>query len=605
MTFLVRQISRTAEGREIIRPQSYDVSKIIIGRDAACEIHLADLAVELCHASITALENGHIEIVSLGGLGFEADGRVVTHIKINPANGAELQFGSHILKIACEEGVIIVTAEREGELSSGGNQDQVTLFTLRGLLPGRRISAWAFLILILAAFLAWPIHSFYQYKKAERESTAFRADTFWSSGKLSTAHASLENNCKACHTEAFVAVKDTSCASCHKDVHDHADPKRLKIAKAPLDWQGRTLRDIGIKFNRPEGRCVECHTEHEGAGPMQATKQEFCSSCHAAMDTRLIGTKIANAEDFGTSHPQFKPLVATAAGLPPTMQRVSLDKKPTDDSGLKFPHDMHLSRSNGVARMAQRLGGKYDFGSSGSNGALTCKDCHTKTADGVRFMPVTMESNCAMCHSLGLQKIGDTVRTLRHGDPKMVVADIRAFYRAGGPFRAKTQPIIEGRRRPGDFAVSRPYFAYFGSVNYGRADGAVRAVFSKGGACYDCHTIFTPSAGSDNWGVGAVHQSMRYMEKGWFDHSAHKTETCASCHKAGQSSRATDLLLPGISTCRECHGGEGSRADVPSSCAMCHSYHAGDGAPWVPSHREYPGRKKETKPDSLALRREE
>jgi hypothetical protein len=601
MTFLVKQVSRTADGRQIIRPQSYDGTEIFIGRDASCEVHLADLAVELRHARITALGGGNIEISALGGLGFKVDGRAQTSIKINSANGAELRFGSHVLKIAHDDGVITITAERVEAMSDAqGERDDSSLFTMRGLLPGRRISAWAFLTLILAAFLIWPIHNFYQYKKAETESTAFQADTFWSSGKLSTAHASLEKSCKSCHTEAFVAVQDTSCASCHKDVHDHADPKRLKLAKAPLDWEGRVLRDVAVKFNRPEGRCVECHTEHEGAGPMQPTKQEFCSSCHAAMDTRLIGTKIANASDFGTSHPQFKPVVAVAAGLPPTMKRVSLDKKPIDDSGLKFPHDMHLSKSNGVARMAQRLSGKNGFGAS-----LVCQDCHTNTADGVRFMPVTMETNCAMCHSLGIEKIGDTVRTLRHGDPKMVVADIRAFYRAGGPFRVKTQRVIEGRRRPGDFAVSRPYFAYFGSVNYGRADGAVRAVFSKGGACYDCHTILAPPAGSDNWGVQAVHQSMRYMAKGWFDHNAHKTETCASCHKAGQSSLATDLLLPGIATCRDCHGGEGSRADVPSSCAMCHSYHIGDGAPWVPSHREYPGRKKDIKPAKIAVRRNE
>jgi predicted CXXCH cytochrome family protein len=601
MTFLVRQISRTADGREIIRPYSYSAGTIFVGRDAACEIHIADLAAGLRHASITALDSGHIEIASTGGLGFGVDGRTVKKVRIDPANGGELRFGSHVLKIAREDGIVTIAAEREAEMPGPGIDDEAAgLFTLRGLLPGRRISAWAFLILILAAFLAWPIHSFYQHQTAERDSAPFRADTFWSSGKLSTAHASLENNCKACHTEAFVAVQDLSCASCHKDVHNHADPTRLKTAKGPLDWDRTLLRDIGLKFNRPAGRCVECHTEHEGAGPMQATSQQFCTACHADMNTRLIGTKISNAEDFGTAHPQFKPLVATAAGLPPTMQRISLDKKPADDSGLKFPHDMHLSRSNGVARMAQRLGSEYGFGST-----LTCNDCHTNTADGVRFFPVTMEKNCAMCHSLGLEKIGDTVRTLRHGDPKLVVADIRAFYGSGGPFRAKSPPVIEGRRRPGDFAVSRPYFAYFGSVNYGRADGAVRAIFSKGGMCYDCHTISAPPAGSDNWGVQAVHQSMRYMQKGWFDHGAHKTETCASCHKAGVSSQAADLLLPGIATCRGCHGGEASRADVPSRCAMCHSYHVGDGAPWVPSHREYPGRKKGTRPDILALRREE
>jgi predicted CXXCH cytochrome family protein len=77
---------------------------------------------------------------------------------------------------------------------------------------------------------------------------------------------------------------------------------------------------------------------------------------------------------------------------------------------------------------------------------------------------------------------------------------------------------------------------------------------------------------------------MRYMMHGWFDHSAHATQTCASCHAAATSTKATDLLLPGLKSCRTCHGGEASAAKVPSSCAMCHSYHAKQEAPWKPRH---------------------
>ena len=54
-----------------------------------------------------------------------------------------------------------------------------------------------------------------------------------------------------------------------------------------------------------------------------------------------------------------------------------------------------------------------------------------------------------------------------------------------------------------------------------RAADAVRAVFSEGGACYDCHTIFPPAAGN-NWRVMAVNQTPRFLTKGWFDHDAHR-----------------------------------------------------------------------------------
>jgi predicted CXXCH cytochrome family protein len=578
MSFLIRQKSRTSDGREIIRAYPHDVREILIGREASCEIHLADLAVELRHARLTLQANGTLDLVALAGNGFEVDGSKTSQALIDPAGGSELRFGSHLLVISVEDGVVVITAERIEVLSdSTQEKDEIGLFTLRSIMPSRRLMAWALSIIILLALLVWPIHTFYNYHNAEKRPAAFHADSLWSSGSLSSAHAGLGMDCQSCHTEAFVAVRDSSCVSCHEDVHDHADPKRLKLAKAPLDWDGKISRKIADSFSRPEGRCVECHTEHEGAGPMEDTKQQFCSSCHTDMNKRLTDTKIANASDFGTAHPQFKPEVITANGSPPTRERISLDQKPVEDSGLKFPHDVHLSRTNGVARMAERLGKQYDFGQ-----ALECKDCHVKTPDGVGFKPIDMEQNCSQCHNLGIEKIGNTVRTLRHGDPKMVVADLRAFYRAGGPYSVRTHQSMEGRRRPGNYARSQPYYAYFGSVNYSRADSAIRSVFSKGGACYDCHTVIAPPAGSDNWQVQKVHQTSRFMMKGWFDHAAHDTETCSSCHAATKSGSASELLLPGIKTCRTCHGGEASNTDVPSSCAMCHSFHADEGAPWVP-----------------------
>jgi predicted CXXCH cytochrome family protein len=93
------------------------------------------------------------------------------------------------------------------------------------------------------------------------------------------------------------------------------------------------------------------------------------------------------------------------------------------------------------------------------------------------------------------------------------------------------------------------------------------------------------ASGNANWQVLPVHQPMRYMMNGWFDHAAHATQKCESCHAAPKSHDAKQLLLPGIDSCRTCHGGEKAKADVPSGCAMCHSYHAGDGAPWMPANR--------------------
>ncbi|SCW87619.1 Cytochrome c3 [Sphingobium faniae] len=586
ISFLIRQISLTADGREIVRAATMEKPQLILGRAAENDIALPDLALEPDHARIEQVDARTIRVRATGTLGFGLDGRTVRSAEIDVAKGAELRFGGHRITVSQgEDGAAILSIRRIDAVSEASeDKDEARVFSLRGLAPGKRLTAWAMALVILIGFLAIPIWSYANRPTGDsRDIYRVRGDKAWSSGPLSQAHHALEGRCETCHQKAFVSVRDSACQTCHKDVHDHAPATRIAMARAKPGLGGQFLNHVAATFGKPpEGACVDCHREHEGAGPMQPAPQAFCTDCHGTLKDRLKDTKLGNAADFGTSHPQFSPLVQTVPGEHPRFARMSLDARPSDDSGLKFPHDIHLSATGGVAQMARSMKTQTGFGD-----ALACKDCHKPTADGVRFLPVNMERDCQMCHSLAFETIGGTVRRLRHGQPDQVIADLRAYYRSSGP----TRPIALGgmaRRRPGDYAQGQVYHAYFGAVatRPSRADEAIRAVFSKGGACYDCHTVTPPGAnGNADWQVLPVHQPMRYMMNGWFDHAAHRTETCESCHAAPKSHDAKQLLLPGIDSCRTCHGGEKSAADVPSGCAMCHSYHSGDGAPWMPADR--------------------
>ncbi|WP_375195333.1 cytochrome c3 family protein [Sphingobium sp.] len=586
MSFLVRQISLTADGREIVRAATLEKPQLSLGRAAENDIHLSDLALEPDHARIERIDERIIRVRATGTLGFGLDGRTVLHAEIDTAKGAELRFGGHRVTVSRDEdGAVILSIRRVDAVSQASEEmEEIKVFSLRGLLPGKRLTAWAMALAILIGFLAIPIWS-YASRPPNDSRNIYRmvGDKAWSSGPLSQAHHALEGRCESCHQKAFVSVRDSACQTCHKDVHDHAPAARIAMARAEPGLGGQFLGRIAAAFGKPpEGACVDCHREHEGAGPMQPTPQAFCTDCHGTLKDRLQDTKLGNAGDFGSSHPEFMPLVQTMPGKYPRFIRASLSAGPKDDSGLKFPHDLHLSATGGVARMARTMKAQYGFGD-----ALACKDCHKPTADGVRFQPVQMERDCQMCHSLAFETIGGTVRTLRHGQPDQVIADLRAYYRSTDPARPSALSAM-ARRRPGDYAQGQVYHAYFGAVaaRPSRADDAIRAVFSKGGACYDCHTVTPPGAGGNaNWQVLPVHQSMRYMMNGWFDHAAHRTEKCESCHAALKSRDAKELLLPGIDSCRTCHGGEKSKAAVPSGCAICHSYHVDDGAPWTPTAR--------------------
>jgi hypothetical protein len=340
-----------------------------------------------------------------------------------------------------------------------------------------------------------------------------------------------------------------------------------------MEYKAKRL--IKSALGIPAGRCVECHTEHQGATVMPVTDEHSCTNCHKGMSSRLADTKLADASDFGTDHPQFMPTVRIieANGMPAT-RRVSLNANPQEDNGLKFPHNIHLSATNGVAQMAKMLG------EEGYGKPLECANCHRRDATGSSFVAVDMERDCAACHTLDFDQVGGTVRTLRHGEPAQVVADIRAFYSAGGQYRGAA---VQGmaRRRPGAFAdrAVAVDFARGQVARGGTAESTIRAVFSKGGACFDCH-IITPTGDSRvPFAVAPVVTPKRYMTKGWFDHAAHDTESCASCHNVKASTKASDVNLPKIARCQECHGGQDAHKQVPSACAMCHDYHNNDFAP--------------------------
>lgn len=590
MRFLIRAISRTAEGREIVRPVAIEKPAITIGRQAENDVHLPDLAVDMRHAEMVRIDGRRVAVRALGTLGFDLDGQPTMVAEIDAAKGAELRFGSHRLTIGLEDDAVTIAVERVEALSDAArDKDEQKVFSLAGLIPGRRMSSWVFAGLAVVCFLIAPIVTWAMYRNAPERPGGFHADQSWSTGELSVAHQGLKGDCQACHQQPFVAVKDETCASCHKDTHGHADPLRLAGAKAAPGLGGRVKLMFATAFNKPPGRCADCHVEHEGKTRMQPAAQQFCAECHDGLKSRLPDTQLLDAADFGVSHPEFRPAVIVQAnGAKPLIRRISFAARPREDNGLKFPHALHLSKTGGVARMAQTMAAENDYGD-----ALACKDCHRSDGSGTRFTPVVMERDCVQCHSLSFDEVGGTIRTLRHGDPAQVVADLRAFYRGTGPERP---PSLGGiaRRRPGLYAEGQVYYAYFGAAaaRPGQGEDAVRAVFSEGGACFDCHSIDRQgTAASAGYRVLPVSQTARYLQKGWFDHKAHKGEDCASCHAAPKSNAARDLLIPDLASCRTCHvGGEGARLQrvarpVESSCAMCHSYHLDDGPPSIAKQR--------------------
>ena len=88
---------------------------------------------------------------------------------------------------------------------------------------------------ILWALVAWG---------AKRPSVVNAVQKGVNPGKLSAAHASLENDCRACHTPGK-GVEASNCIVCH--ANNEAVLKRQPTS-----------------FHANIGSCAECHLEHEG-----------------------------------------------------------------------------------------------------------------------------------------------------------------------------------------------------------------------------------------------------------------------------------------------------------------------------------------------------
>ena len=565
MVFRIRQIDITADGRKIARDTDIAKTELTVGRAAENDIHLPDLAVELQQARIAEVGGKQITVEAAGTLGFTIDGAVTQAATINCRSGAELRFGGSRISVSLDaDEAVLLTIERID--TAPGDGDEKRSFSLAGIMPSRRWTSWIAALLILGLFLALPIASHLtrgpDHGPDNRPNSGAQVigDGSWSPGKLSLAHHALESRCEACHVKPFESVRDAACLTCHKDVHDHAPPPRLAGARGNPPLGELFLRTVAHRFGKPgPGACVECHREHESVGRMEQPGQQFCGTCHGSLRDSLADTKLGNAGDFGTLHPQFTPqIVIDPANR--AIRRISLDDHPRENGGLFFPHKLHLDPLGGVAKMASTLRAERGYGNQ-----LACKDCHHPTEDGVRFLPVRMERDCEGCHSLVYDRVGPTFRTLKHGNIPQMIADLS--------LAQPSRLVVPIRPRPGEYAAGGAYYSNFTSPGGGTV---LSRAFSRQGVCGECHT---PVLTDGRTSVMPVTQPSRYMINGWFSHKAHAQEKCSSCHHADASSSASDLLLPKIAECRTCHLGEGSNSPVPSSCAMCHSYHPAASAP--------------------------
>ena len=240
MSFRLRQVDTTATGREIVRERMIEGNALTIGRSAENDIAIPDLAVEQHHVRVTA-EGRALTFEAMGTLGFTLNGRT-RQLETDDDGSAELVLGAYRLDFAAGPDDEFEVTLRKREQREGGKGDGTHGFTLASALPGKRPVAWVLLVAIFLAFLAIPIWSFTHRERVKPDPDKpgqVLMDASWTPGALSTAHHKLEGNCESCHTDAFVAVRDEACLTCHQTIGDHAARPKLTLARGPMSSTSR------------------------------------------------------------------------------------------------------------------------------------------------------------------------------------------------------------------------------------------------------------------------------------------------------------------------------------------------------------------------------
>lgn len=557
MRWLIRRVVKKGKGSVSYEEDIHYGDVLTIGRGSDQAIFLPDLRVALEHAKVTFIGGGQYKVESLILAGIRVNNEITHATTVGP--GAMIEIGATRVQLLeppvdYDAGVEISALDKTEEKALKAAKALPTALAQTWI--SKRKPAWLLFVLIAVFFFVLPMATHFSPGWLKMlGATPLPGQQTWSAGPLAPAHVSFGTECKRCHAKPFVQVRDEECAQCHSMTKGHADP---------------------TKFNLPElgdARCAHCHQDHNGLEGLVRRDQELCSDCHRDLKNHTKGAStLIDVADFGAegkaAHPEFQvdlPAWDATGKFAPVRTRLAPGLKET--SGLIYPHDKHL-RAEGLKTPD---GVRY----------LTCANCHESEPGGARMKPVNFETMCHECHRLDFDVLAAD-RQVPHAKVSEVIFMLDEYYgeRAlEGGYQDATAPfIVQQRRRPGEpMSQQQQQEALAWARMKARQVG--ETIFTTK-ACKTCHTITRGATPAQPWIVAPVRVSGEWYPRSHFNHDQHKTnpvearaENCADCHDAKSSKEASDLMIPGINNCRQCHGGEKAKGKVGSTCIECHGYH--------------------------------
>ena len=411
----------------------------------------------------------------------------------------------------------------------------------------------------------------------------------YSSGRMSKAHAVLEKECAACHVKqssAFAArAADDACLACH---------------------DGPIHHEVSI-IGKKELACAECHPEHRGPVNISAAGNQFCAVCHADLGSAYGSSKYErHIRSFEDGHPEFVALrehslhsmfVRSSVRLNHAIHMKPIRRSPTGPIVQLGCADCH--RPPVVAPPSTYSDANYVHAKTSYSrdhavlpGEATILSPPHPITGRELMAPVKFANACSGCHLLTFDERFES--GVPHDEPSIVRAFLMKKFQE---YIAAHPNELRETRDPRRDLTGKPHSPEFRVLTPAqwvaeRAADSQELLWRK--TCAQCHALtiryegdpdklprFPPWLHSpDDNGfdekplpeIAPMLTTLRWMPHAKFDHAAHEGFTCVSCHaKALTSTESSDVLLPGIETCRKCHAPGPEHAE--SRCFECHTYH--------------------------------
>lgn len=550
MQLLLRKCTLNARGETEFSDIELSADSITFGSAPDCDVQLLGADIPARHALLRGA-GGEARIEAVRGGVFAHNGNEVSRARLH--GGDSLEFGSHRLQVvAAPTGFDLALQWWPGDVD-GRYLASAYRTSLREAGPRPRRVAWGLALLVLLLAGVAPVAGYWLRQHASAPVAVElpliqRADGLWLSGPLHTAHrVALGDRCEGCHQTPFQAVTDKTCRGCHSTMADHVAASHPQHAL------------VGVQH------CQSCHKEHNEPATLIVRADSLCVDCHRDRQTPVRG--FAQGK-----HPELHPSLLTPSvqRLPQHFEVQWQSKKPAtpvENSHLRFSHELHLD----AAKMRTQNEGR----------PLVCSSCHTLAADKEHFEPITMEKSCRGCHDLGFDP-RQPQKQLPHGDAAAVYDRLEGYF-LGRTFGLEKQVVADTaaeRRIPAHDAVDDTCRGNAACATARAARETERQFTQRG--CVTCHVVedFGGHDPRTRWQVLPVRLTRDFYPNAHFNHAVHigagatqGDAACASCHGAQKSRLSSDVLMPDLKTCLQCHGDSHTAQRFPLQCVSCHVYH--------------------------------